>query len=69
MIKNNVAVVTAGLCGNNNGYRFQQKNYNSLLINGSVQDNKAIPEAKNILVLLRVGLITFSHSLKKFLVK
>jgi hypothetical protein len=51
MIKNNVAVVTAGLCGNNNGYRFQQKNYNSLLINGSVQDNKAIPEAKNILVL------------------
>lgn len=51
MIKNNVAVVGAGLGGCKVGYSFQQKNYNTYLINGSNQDNKVLPEAKNLLVL------------------
>lgn len=51
MIKNEICVVTAGLGGNNVGYDFQKKNYASYLINGSTQDNKTIPDAKNILIL------------------
>lgn len=51
MIKNEICVVTAGLGGNNVGYDFQNKNYASYLINGSTQDNKTIPDAKNILLL------------------
>lgn len=51
MIKNNVAVVGAGLGGCKVGYGFQQRNYNTYLINGSLQDNRVISGAKNMLVL------------------
>ena len=51
MIKNDVAVIGIGLAGQTVGYDFQQKNYYSLLINGSVQDNRTLPDAKNIMVL------------------
>lgn len=46
MIKNNVAVVGAGLGGCKVGYGFQQRNYNTYLINGSLQDNRVISGAK-----------------------
>lgn len=51
MIKDMVFVVGIGLGGERIGYDFQQRNYPSYLINGSGQDNKTLPEAKNILVL------------------
>lgn len=51
MIKDEVFVIGIGLGGERVGFRFQQKNYNSYLINGSTQDNKTIPEAKNVLLL------------------
>lgn len=51
MIKNDVFVIGIGLGGERVGYAFQQKNYNSYLINGSTQDNKTIPDAKNVLLL------------------
>lgn len=51
MIKNEVFVIGIGLGGERVGYGFQQKNYNSYLINGSRQDNKTLPEAKNVLLL------------------
>ena len=51
MIKNDVFVVGIGLGGERVGYEFQQKNYPTYLINGSGQDNKALPEAKDVLVL------------------
>lgn len=51
MIKNEIAVVGIGLAGQTVGYDFQQKNYQTLLINGSVQDNRTLPDAKNMLVL------------------
>lgn len=51
MIKNDVCVVGAGLGGCKVGRDFQQRNYNSYLINGSCQDNKTISDAKNVLIL------------------
>lgn len=51
MIKNEVAVIGAGLAGETVGYGFQQKNYPTYLINGSVQDNQTLPDAKNVMVL------------------
>lgn len=51
MIKKNVFVVGLGLGGSRVGCDFQQKNYGSYLINGSLQDNKTLPDAKNMLVL------------------
>lgn len=51
MIKNSVAVVGAGLGGCKVAYGFQQRNYKAFLINGSSQDNRTLPEAKNVLVL------------------
>lgn len=51
MIKNEICVVGAGLGGNKVGCDFQQRNYASYLINGSTQDNRTLPEAKNILLL------------------
>ena len=51
MIKNDVAVIGIGLAGETVAYEFQQKNYFTLLINGSVQDNRTLPDAKNVLVL------------------
>lgn len=51
MIKKDVFVVGIGLGGSRIGCDFQQKNYGSYLINGSSQDNKTLPEAKNMLVL------------------
>ena len=51
MIKNDVFVIGVGLGGERVGYDFQQKNYGSYLINGSGQDNKTLPDAKNVLVL------------------
>lgn len=51
MVKDDVFVVGIGLGGERVGYDFQQRNYSSYLINGSGQDNKTLPNAKNILVL------------------
>ena len=51
MIKKDVFVVGIGLGGSRVGCDFQQKNYGSYLINGSSQDNKTLPDAKNVLVL------------------
>lgn len=51
MIKNDVFVVGIGLGGERVGYEFQQRNYPTYLINGSGQDNKTLPEAKDILAL------------------
>ena len=51
MIKNNVAVVGLGLGGESCAYEFQQRNYYSMLINGSIQDNKSVSGAKNVMVL------------------
>lgn len=51
MIKNEIAVVGLGLCGESCAYDFQQKNYYSMLVNGSAQDNKSLPDAKNVMVL------------------
>ena len=51
MIKNEVAVIGIGLAGETVAYEFQQKNYPTYLINGSVQDNRTLPDAKNVMVL------------------
>lgn len=51
MIKNDVCVIGAGLGGENVGYDFQQRNYATYLINGSQQDNRTLPDAKNVLIL------------------
>lgn len=51
MIKNDVFVVGIGLGGERVGYDFQQRNYGTYLINGSGQDNKTLPDAKNVLAL------------------
>lgn len=51
MIKKEVAVIGLGLAGETVGYGFQQRNYHTLLINGSEQDNQTISSAKNVLVL------------------
>ncbi len=51
MIKNDVFVIGIGLGGTKVGYDFQQKNYGAYLVNGSRQDNKTLPDAKNVLVL------------------
>lgn len=51
MIKNDVAVIGIGLGGQTVGYEFQKRNYYTLLINGSKQDNQTIPDAKNVMVL------------------
>lgn len=51
MLKNEVAIIGAGLGGTTVAYGFQQKNYNTALINGSLQDNKTLPDAKNVMVL------------------
>lgn len=51
MIKNDIAVIGIGLAGETVAYEFQQKNYHTILINGSVQDNRTLPDAKNVEVL------------------
>lgn len=51
MLKNDIAVIGAGLAGETVGIEFQRRNYLTYLINGSVQDNKSLPDAKNLLVL------------------
>ena len=51
MLKNEIAVIGAGLAGETVGVEFQRRNYLTYLINGSDQDNKTIPDAKNLLVL------------------
>ena len=51
MLKDLSAVIGIGLGGQTVGYGFQQKNYASYLINGSEQDNKTLPDAKNVMVL------------------
>ncbi len=51
MIKKDVFVVGIGLGGSRVGYDFQLKNYGAYLVNGSNQDNKTLPDAKNVLVL------------------
>ena len=51
MIKKDVFGVGIGLGGSRVGCDFQQKNYGAYLVNGSNQDNKTLPDAKNVLVL------------------
>lgn len=51
MLKDEIAVIGAGLAGETVGIEFQRRNYLTYLINGSVQDNKSLPDAKNLLVL------------------
>lgn len=51
MIKKDVFVVGIGLGGSRVGCDFQLKNYGAYLVNGSSQDNKTLPDAKNVLVL------------------
>lgn len=51
MLKNDIAVIGAGLAGETVGIEFQRRNYLTYLINGSVQDNKSLPDAKNLLLL------------------
>lgn len=51
MIKNEIAVIGIGLGGQTVGYDFQQRNYYTLLVNGSKQDNQTLPDAKNVMVL------------------
>ena len=49
MIKENVAFIGLGACGGNIALGFQKKNYHTLFINGSEQDNQALQGARNIL--------------------
>ena len=51
MLKNDIAVIGAGLAGETVGVEFQRRNYPTYLMNGSDQDNKTIPDAKNLLIL------------------
>lgn len=51
MLKEKVAVIGLGACGSNIALLFQKKNYHTLFINGSEQDNKALAGARNILKL------------------
>ena len=40
MIKNQIKIIGMGLAGETVAYEFQQRNYDTMLINGSTQDNK-----------------------------
>lgn len=51
MLKDKVAFIGLGACGSNIALLFQKKNYHTLFINGSEQDNKALSGARNILKL------------------
>lgn len=51
MIKDQVKIIGVGLAGETVAYEFQQKNYDTMLINGSTQDNRTLPDAKNVMVL------------------
>ena len=49
MLKNEVAIIGAGLGGTTVAYGFQQRNYNVALINGSTQDNETLTDEKNVM--------------------
>lgn len=49
MLKENVAFIGLGACGSNIALGFQKKNYQTLFINGSEQDNQALQGARNVL--------------------
>ena len=49
MLKDKVAFIGLGACGSNIALLFQKRNYHTLFINGSEQDNKALFGARNIL--------------------
>ena len=51
MLKDKVAFIGLGVCGGNIALLFQKKNYHTLFINGSEQDNKSLSGARNILKL------------------
>ena len=51
MLKDKVAFIGLGACGGNIALLFQKKNYHTLFINGSEQDNKSLSGARNILKL------------------
>lgn len=51
MLKDKVAFIGLGACGSNIALLFQKKNYHTLFINGSEQDNRALTGARNILKL------------------
>lgn len=47
MLKDSTAVIGLGLGGMTVTYEFQEKNYLTYSVNGSEQDIKSIPNAKN----------------------
>lgn len=49
MLKENVAFIGLGACGGNIALGFQKKNYHTLFINGSEQDNQSLQGARNVL--------------------
>ncbi len=51
MLKDKIAFIGLGACGSNIALMFQKKNYHTLFINGSEQDNKSLSGARNILKL------------------
>lgn len=51
MLKDKVTFIGLGACGSNIALLFQKKNYHTIFINGSEQDNKALSGARNILKL------------------
>ncbi len=51
MLKDKVSFIGLGACGSNIALLFQKKNYHTLFINGSEQDNRALTGARNILKL------------------
>ena len=51
MLKDKSTVIGIGLAGETVGLEFQIRNYSTNLINGSTQDNKSLPGAKNVMVL------------------
>lgn len=51
MIKDDVFAIGLGLGGEKVGCLFQQRNYKTYLINGSIQDNEVLAGARNILTL------------------
>ena len=63
MLKNEVAIIGAGLGGTTVAYGFQQRNYNAALINGSTQDNETLPDAKNVMV-LEYNYLVFIYQIK-----
>lgn len=52
MLKDSTAVIGLGLGGMTVTYEFQERNYLTYSVNGSEQDIKSIPNAKNSMRLI-----------------